>query len=76
MKGVEQLEPHALLVGMKNSVAAMKDSINSSKIKNRSSRRGTVETNPTRNHEVAGLIPGLAQWVKDAVSCDVGRRHG
>ena len=22
-------------------------------------------TNPTRNHEVAGLIPGLAKWVKD-----------
>ena len=20
---------------------------------------------PTRNHEVAGLIPGLAQWVRD-----------
>ena len=21
--------------------------------------------NPTGNHEVAGLIPGLAQWVED-----------
>ena len=31
----------------------------------RSSRRGTAEMNPTRNHEVAGLIPALAQWVKD-----------
>ena len=22
-------------------------------------------TSPSRNHEVAGLIPGLVQWVKD-----------
>ena len=22
-------------------------------------------TNPTSNHDVAGLIPGLVQWVKD-----------
>ena len=32
-----------------------------------SSRCGAAETNPTRNHEVAGLIPGLAQCVKDLV---------
>ena len=31
----------------------------------RSSHRGTVEMNPTRNHEVAGSIPGLAQRVKE-----------
>ena len=32
-----------------------------------SSRRGTGETNPTRNHKVVGSIPGLAQGVKDPV---------
>ena len=29
------------------------------------SLRGTVETNPTRDHEVAVSIPGLTEWVKD-----------
>ena len=28
-----------------------------------SSHRGAVETNLTRNHEVIGSIPDLAQWV-------------
>ena len=32
-----------------------------------SSRRGTVETNPTRHHEGTGSMPGLTQWVKDPV---------
>ena len=36
-------------------------------------------TNPTRNHEVAGSVPALAQWVNGssvAVSCGVGCRLG
>ena len=33
----------------------------------RSSHRGAAETNPTRNHEVVGSIPGLDQWIKDLV---------
>ena len=30
-----------------------------------SSHHGLGLMNLTRNHKVAGLIPGLAQWVKD-----------
>ena len=36
-------------------------------------------TNPTRNHEVAGSVPALAQWVKRsgvAVSSGIGCRRG
>ena len=33
-------------------------------VANRSSCCGTVETNLARDHEVAGLIPGLTQGVK------------
>ena len=38
---------------------------NGNKNNNWSSCHGAVETNPTRNHEVTGSIPGLAQRVKD-----------
>ena len=34
---------------------------------NGSSHCGAVEMNPTLNHEVAGLIPGLVQWVGNSV---------
>ena len=30
-----------------------------------SSRPGSAVMNPTRHHKDVGLIPGLAQWVKD-----------
>ena len=40
-------------------------------LKVRSSHLGTAETNPTRYYEVAGSIPGLAQWVKD-LACRCG----
>jgi len=36
-------------------------------------------TNPTRNREVSGSVPALAQWVNDLalpVSCGVGCRRG
>ena len=32
---------------------------------NRSSCLGAAVTNPTRNREAEGSIPGLTQWVKD-----------
>ena len=42
--------------------------------KTRSSRCGAAEMNLSRNHEVVGLISGLAQQAKDP-SCSVGCRH-
>ena len=32
--------------------------------KRRSSCHGSMEMNPTRNHEVVGSITGLTHWVK------------
>ena len=42
---------------------------------NKCSHHGPAITIPTNIHEGLGLIPGLAQWVKDPTllgSCDVG----
>ena len=35
-------------------------------------RHGAVEMNPTGNHEVAGLITGLAQWEPPYAAAGVG----
>ena len=41
------------------------DIISSTERMTRSTHCGAAETDPTRNHEVVGSTPGLAQWVKD-----------
>ena len=33
-------------------------------------------TNPTRNHEVAGSVPALAQWVNNELWCRLQTRLG
>ena len=40
-------------------------SIKEIKFKTTRSRCGVVEMNANRNHEVAGSIPGFAQWDKE-----------
>ena len=60
---------HAVDMAKTKSVTSKKEQSHTS-CKNRnvwSSRHGAVEVNPTRNREVASLIPGLSQWFKDLV---------
>ena len=58
---------HLSLIGTLIKMAAEVDRILLKITQPRSSPRGTAETNPTRNHEVVGSIPGLTQWVKNPV---------
>ena len=60
-------DPPTLLVGMRNGAAAMESSM---EVPQKPNRGVPVVVqwlmNPTRNHEVTGSIPDLAQWVKDS----------
>ena len=58
---LENTDAKARRVGARAAVQVRK------KVRPGSSHRGAAEMNPTRNHEVAGSIPGLAQGVKDPV---------
>ena len=64
---VVQIQSPAQEVPHATEVAKKKKGPNSSHLNffSQSSCRGAVETNSTRNHDVAGLIPGLTLWVKD-----------
>ena len=54
----DSLHPMTRQRGIKDDVPAQSKAT-------RRSRHGSGEANLTRNHEVAGLTPGPAQWVKD-----------
>jgi len=52
-------------VGWTGSLGFINENYITFRVDKGSSRNGAGEMNPTRNHEVAGLIPGLTQWIKD-----------
>ena len=65
LKQKQPLFPHLPLELFLLDYTEVKVKVYWHKKNNSNSHHGVAETNPTRNHEVAGSIPGLAQWVKD-----------
>ena len=66
----EETEPHNCNINLSPGYLMPENVYQHKSLKNisqRSSRCGAAETNPNRNHEVAGSIPGLQLWVKDPV---------
>ena len=60
------------LQGKLDKFTIIVEDFNASSLTDRTSRQGVPIVaqwliNPTRNNEVVGSIPGLAQWVKDAL---------
>ena len=66
MNQTEILELKNTITKLKNSMESFNSRLEDKRISElRSSHRGSVvKMNPIRNYEVAGSIPGLAQWVK------------
>ena len=52
-------------LNFKTKTSFLKKKKERKKERKRSSHNSAVEMNPTRNHEVAGLVPGYTQWVED-----------
>ena len=50
---------------LKGERKSQREKITFLKKNERSSHRGTAETNPTSTHEDVDLIPGLIQWLGD-----------